>query len=504
VPASTVNDLRQFTAKFPDDAEALFEVGLGGCHQSIMRALVRPCEYTTFRVNTVLTSRDAVLKQLKLKLEDFNRRLKETGRPSVEPVPHPLLSDVIVLPSAQPCSEGGKLEHSSNFPEVVLDRICGEAVLRGSDAFAKGVMAASTDFKVGDKVCVTVDLDHKTTRGSKIKNHNGRRVYIGQGEVTMGRAQIFTAESGLALKMLERVCTDAPPMNNVLPGLIYVQNLPSIVVPHLLDPKPGETIIDLCAGPGGKTSHIATLMKNQGTLVAVDRSLKKAIEIRDLCVQWGVGDVVKALAMDSTQSVLMRPEALAKREALLQEQEQKDQEAEQEGGGQLEENGETKDATGAKKGGKKHKGGTKSRSTRTREKAQREARQAYEDVADIKDPLGVVQFAERRLAMIVEEQKQQEARDAAAEVAAAAEEAKAAASPPDAPPQKKQKKQKKQATKKRKHAKEKLPPVRGFHAESFDKVLLDPPCSALGLRPRLVHDCDANEMGKYAQVQENR
>lgn len=42
-----------------------------------------------------------------------------------------------------------------------------------------------------------------------------------------------------------------------------MQNLPSAVVTHVLDPQPGERILDLCAAPGGKTTHIAALMHDQ-------------------------------------------------------------------------------------------------------------------------------------------------------------------------------------------------------------------------------------------------
>lgn len=42
-----------------------------------------------------------------------------------------------------------------------------------------------------------------------------------------------------------------------------VQNLPSVVVGHVLGPRPGERILDMCAAPGGKTCHIAALMEDQ-------------------------------------------------------------------------------------------------------------------------------------------------------------------------------------------------------------------------------------------------
>src|SRR5205823_3225760 len=52
-------------------------------------------------------------------------------------------------------------------------------------------------------------------------------------------------------------------------------------VVYLLDPKPGERILDACAAPGGKTTHIAELMNDTGEIIASDISangLKKIAE----------------------------------------------------------------------------------------------------------------------------------------------------------------------------------------------------------------------------------
>lgn len=45
--------------------------------------------------------------------------------------------------------------------------------------------------------------------------------------------------------------------------VFHVQNLPSVVAGHVLGPRPGERILDMCAAPGGKTCHIAALMGDQ-------------------------------------------------------------------------------------------------------------------------------------------------------------------------------------------------------------------------------------------------
>lgn len=53
-------------------------------------------------------------------------------------------------------------------------------------------------------------------------------------------------------------------------GLFTVQDESSMLPAHVLKPAPGQNILDVCAGPGGKTTHLAQLMANKGSIMAFD------------------------------------------------------------------------------------------------------------------------------------------------------------------------------------------------------------------------------------------
>ncbi len=71
-------------------------------------------------------------------------------------------------------------------------------------------------------------------------------------------------------------------------GLFYVQDPSTLLAVHELDPQPGETVLDLCASPGGKTTYVAQLMQNRGRLVAEDLNRIRLELLRENCTRLGV------------------------------------------------------------------------------------------------------------------------------------------------------------------------------------------------------------------------
>ena len=87
-------------------------------------------------------------------------------------------------------------------------------------------------------------------------------------------------------------------------GLFVVQDEASQMVSLLLDPRPGERILDACAAPGGKAIHLAQLMNDQGEVLAMDISGSKLPLIKETAQRLGI-KIINTRVADLLKSKLL-------------------------------------------------------------------------------------------------------------------------------------------------------------------------------------------------------
>jgi 16S rRNA (cytosine967-C5)-methyltransferase len=85
-------------------------------------------------------------------------------------------------------------------------------------------------------------------------------------------------------------------------GVFQVQGESSQLVAYLLDPQPGENILDACAAPGGKTTHLAELMGDKGQVTAVDRWPRGIEKINQNAFRLGLKSI-RTMQADMTKQV---------------------------------------------------------------------------------------------------------------------------------------------------------------------------------------------------------
>jgi len=85
--------------------------------------------------------------------------------------------------------------------------------------------------------------------------------------------------------------TPIPKMNAFEDGLFQVQDEAAQLVTFLLNPKPGQMVLDACAGLGGKTGHISQMMNNHGKLIAMDNNANKLDQLQSEMVRLGISMV---------------------------------------------------------------------------------------------------------------------------------------------------------------------------------------------------------------------
>jgi hypothetical protein len=320
---------RQFEADHGEKAAEHFD--------RILEAMKRPPKQSVVRVNQLLSNAREVQADLQAYLDNWlvQNDAKDSYNALVSV--HPVFADVVTAEivvantlqqTHQQSTTGFYSRHSlppreayehifldwpireqAGWPVthrvVICDRRCAEAVLCGSDIFVPGILAADAGIRIGEQVAVYGDVRSTAfidfPRGLVVEEYAGRCVFLGVGMSACPRSDYFRLSKGVGVRMrlAERCGPILPPFSNALASKSYLQNLPSIVVGHTLQAKPGHVILDMCAAPGGKALHIASIVNNNATIIACDRSHKKMVTAKALFMKHGATCIIP-VTMDST------------------------------------------------------------------------------------------------------------------------------------------------------------------------------------------------------------
>ena len=222
----------------------------------VIEALREPGTKYYFRVNTLEAAPEIVLERLKA------RGLNALRENSIRDVLYFEIDGPNPLPTT---------EHS-----IEVDKNTAESVLLGANVYAPGVTACQ-GLRLGSKVTVT--------------DKHGEAVGVGISK--MNERQILGVRKGIAVEITtpKYVVPNMRQSPEFLDGLILPQSLPAIISGLVLGPSSQDVVVDLCASPGGKTTHLAQLMRNKGKIVAIDRSQEKISQLRETVARLHVKNV---------------------------------------------------------------------------------------------------------------------------------------------------------------------------------------------------------------------
>ncbi|MGQ9719925.1 MAG: PUA domain-containing protein [Candidatus Jordarchaeum sp.] len=231
--------------------------------ENIIKELKTPSRVFAVRVNSLMISTDQVLEELE--------------QSSIKATPHPTIEDAILLEVEGPFLVKGIGK------KVIADKFACESVMQGSDLYSSGVIKLEK-IKVSDPVV--------------IEDKNG--LIVAEGIAKMNSKSIMQRIKGVAVQTTNSIYKIPDLKNSHLysRGMIYLQSLPAIIASKVLEPQPNEFVIDMCAAPGGKTTHIAQIMNNTGKILALDRSKKRLQKLRRNVKRLGIKNVI-SIRLDS-------------------------------------------------------------------------------------------------------------------------------------------------------------------------------------------------------------
>lgn len=208
--------------------------------QETLQALKGAPPQYSIRVNSLKAKAETVAAELRAK--------------NIDVTFHPSIDDCLLI------KVQGPREVPIESQSVVVDKLTAEAVLLGAHVYAPGIKRCQ-GIRKNDRVNVIDECGQ----------------IVASGIARLSEIEILSERSGLAVEITDALyrVPSVRETTQFREGLIFPQSVPAIVAGHVLNPQPGEQILDMNCAPGGKLSYICQLTKNQARIIGVDRKNRK-------------------------------------------------------------------------------------------------------------------------------------------------------------------------------------------------------------------------------------
>ena len=171
-----------------------------------------------------------------------------------------------------------RLKVECSFPDAIADMLVQEHGLENAGELMRAL---------NENAPLTVRVNTLKTDMQKLK-----QILLEEG-ITAKECDVDN------MLMLEGV-SDIATLDSYKDGLFTPQGIGSYFASYILSPKKGECVIDVCAAPGGKSTHIAEIMENDGVIHSFDIHTHRARLIENSAKRLGI-DIIKTKVADSSQ-----------------------------------------------------------------------------------------------------------------------------------------------------------------------------------------------------------
>jgi predicted RNA-binding protein (TIGR00451 family) len=242
---------------FSPDVIRIVDEVFGDAREAVLRSLTEPVRTYYVRCNT-----------LKISPIELGNRLVRLGlnieqNPSIPEALGIHLEGPYVVPQAS--------------LKVVVNKRTAESALQGANVYAPGILECGA-MRIGDEVTIVSELGES----------------LAAGKAMMSTNDVLTFRKGLAIRVDHSrfIGPHVRELSELSLGFLYPQSLAAMTTVRVLDPKPGETIVDMNCAPGGKLTHISQLMNNSGKVFGFDRNSQKIDQARQNATILGCRNIV--------------------------------------------------------------------------------------------------------------------------------------------------------------------------------------------------------------------